>query len=74
MRHDRRGLLVDRAADAADEPDRASAGDEFAGGGERDPLLGRRRPAQDFDATIASAVAWIYVAHIRLLTRRLATH
>lgn len=37
--------------------------------------LGRcRRLAKDFEATIASAVAWIYVAHIRLLTRRLARH
>lgn len=35
--------------------------------------LGRcRRLAKDFEATIASAVAWAYVAHIRTLTRRLA--
>jgi len=35
--------------------------------------LGRcRRLAKDFEATIASAVAWVFVAHIRLLTRRLA--
>lgn len=35
--------------------------------------LGRcRRLAKDFEATITSAVAWILVAHIRLLTRRLA--
>lgn len=35
--------------------------------------LGRcRRLAKDFEATIASAVAWILVAHIRTLTRRLA--
>ena len=35
--------------------------------------LGRcRRLAKDFEASIASAVAWIHVAHIRLLTRRLA--
>lgn len=35
--------------------------------------LGRcRRLAKDFEATIASAVAWILVAHIRRLTRRLA--
>ncbi len=35
--------------------------------------LGRcRRLAKDFEATIASAVAWILVAHIRMLTRRLA--
>ena len=35
--------------------------------------LGRcRRLAKDFEATIASATAWVFVAHIRLLTRRLA--
>jgi putative transposase len=35
--------------------------------------LGRcRRLAKDFEATIASAVAWILVAHIRTLVRRLA--
>ena len=35
--------------------------------------IGRcRRLAKDFEATIASAVAWIFIAHIRLLTRRLA--
>jgi transposase len=35
--------------------------------------LGRcRRLAKDFEATIASAVAWTLVAHIRTLTRRLA--
>ena len=35
--------------------------------------LGRcRRLAKDFEATIASAVAWVLVAHIRILTRRLA--
>ena len=35
--------------------------------------LGRcRRLAKDFEATIASAVAWVLVAHIRRLTRRLA--
>jgi transposase len=35
--------------------------------------LGRcRRLAKDFEATIVSAVAWIFIAHIRLLTRRLA--
>jgi transposase len=35
--------------------------------------LGRcRRLAKDFEATIVSAVAWVYVAHIRMLTRRLA--
>ena len=31
-----------------------------------------RRLAKDFEATITSAVAWILVSHIRLLTRRLA--
>lgn len=35
--------------------------------------LGRcRRLAKDFEATIESAVAWLLIAHIRLLTRRLA--
>ncbi len=35
--------------------------------------LGRcRRLAKDFEATIASAVAWVFVAHIRTLNRRLA--
>ena len=35
--------------------------------------LGRcRRLAKDFEATIASAVAWALIAHIRILTRRLA--
>lgn len=35
--------------------------------------LGRcHRLAKDFKATIASAVAWAFVAHIRTLTRRLA--
>jgi transposase len=35
--------------------------------------LGRcRRLAKDWEKSIASAEAWIYVAHIRLLTRRLA--
>ena len=37
--------------------------------------LGRcRRLAKDFEATIASATAWIFVAHLRLLSRRLARH
>jgi putative transposase len=31
-----------------------------------------RRLAKDFEATIESAVAWVFVAHIRTLTRRLA--
>ena len=30
-----------------------------------------RRLTKDFEATIESAVAWIYIAHIRRLTRRL---
>jgi transposase len=35
--------------------------------------LGRcRRLAKDFETTIASATAWVLVAHIRTLTRRLA--
>ena len=35
--------------------------------------LGRcRRLAKDFEASIESSVAWVFVAHIRLLTRRLA--
>ena len=35
--------------------------------------LGRcRRLAKDFEATIESAVAWVLVAHIRRLVRRLA--
>ena len=37
--------------------------------------LGRsRRLAKDWEKSIASAEAWIFVAHIRLLTRRLARH
>lgn len=35
--------------------------------------LGRcRRLSKDFEATIASAVAWVQIAHIRLLSRRIA--
>jgi len=35
--------------------------------------LGRcRRLAKDFEATIASAVAWVLVAHVRTVTRRIA--
>jgi transposase len=35
--------------------------------------LGRcRRLSKDFEATIASSVAWVFVAHIRTLTRRIA--
>ena len=34
--------------------------------------LGRcRRLAKDFEATVESATAWVYIAHIRRLTRRL---
>ena len=33
-----------------------------------------RRLAKDVEATIESATAWILLAHIRLLTRRLARH
>jgi putative transposase len=37
--------------------------------------LGRcHRLAKDFERTIASAEAWVFIAHIRLLTRRLARH
>lgn len=37
--------------------------------------LGRcRRLAKDWETSIASAEAWIFVAHIRLLTRRLARY
>lgn len=37
--------------------------------------LGRcRRLAKDFEASIESAVAWLYVAHIRRLTRKLARY
>ncbi|GAB0115795.1 IS5 family transposase [Acidisoma sp. C75] len=36
-------------------------------------LLGRcRRLAKDFEATITSATAWLFLAHIRLLTRKIA--
>jgi len=35
--------------------------------------LGRcRRLVKDFEATIASAVAWVFIAHIRTFTRRVA--
>jgi len=37
--------------------------------------LGRcRRLAKDWEKTIASAEAWILIAHIRLVTRRLARY
>ena len=31
-----------------------------------------RRLAKDFEASIASAIAWLLIAHVRLLVRRLA--
>jgi transposase len=31
-----------------------------------------RRLAKDFEATLESAVAWIFIAHVRMLTRRIA--
>ena len=35
--------------------------------------LGRnRRLAKDFEATIETATAWLYIASIKLLSRRLA--
>ena len=37
--------------------------------------LGRsRRLAKDWEKSIASAEAWVFIAHIRLLTRRLARY
>lgn len=37
--------------------------------------LGRcRRLTKDFERTIASAEAWVFIANVRLLTRRLARH
>lgn len=37
--------------------------------------LGRcRRLAKDFERTVASAETWVFIANIRLLTRRLARH
>ena len=32
-----------------------------------------RRLAKDFEATIASATTWLYVASVKLMSRRLAT-
>jgi transposase len=32
-----------------------------------------RRLAKDFEVTIASAITWVLIAHVRLLTRRLAS-
>ncbi|MDO8423409.1 MAG: IS5/IS1182 family transposase, partial [Parvibaculum sp.] len=31
-----------------------------------------RRLAKDWERTIESALAWLFIAHIRILTRRLA--
>lgn len=42
------------------------------GGGPTDLQGRRRRLAKDFEASIESAVAWILIAYIRRLTRRLA--
>jgi transposase len=40
-----------------------------------DPWLGRcRRLAKDWEASIASAKAWLLIAHIRFLIRRLARY
>ena len=33
-----------------------------------------RRLAKDFEATVTSATAWLFLAHIRLLTRKIARH
>ena len=33
-----------------------------------------RRLAKDFEATIQSAVTWLYIASVKLMTRRLATN
>ncbi|WP_426011836.1 transposase [Caulobacter sp. DWR2-3-1b2] len=36
--------------------------------------LGRnRRLAKDFEATLASSTAWLFMASVQLMTRRLAT-
>ena len=35
-------------------------------------LCRNRRLAKDFEETVESAVAWVLIANIRLLTRRLA--
>ena len=39
----------------------------------RQPLRCRRL-ARDFEATVTSATAWLFLAHIRLLTRKIARH
>ena len=46
-----------------------------ADGSSRGPSLARTLPPprQDFEATIASAIAWVFVANIRTLTRRIAS-
>jgi transposase len=37
--------------------------------------LGRsRRLAKDWESSIESAIAWLFIAHIRIITRRLARH
>ncbi|MCR9195037.1 MAG: IS5/IS1182 family transposase, partial [Hyphomonas sp.] len=33
-----------------------------------------RRLAKDWETTIESAIAWMLIAHIRILTRRLARY
>ena len=33
-----------------------------------------RRMSKDFEATIESATVWLYIAHVKLLSRRLARH
>jgi transposase len=37
-------------------------------------LSRNRRPAKDFEQTIASATAWLFVASVQLFTRRIARH
>lgn len=34
--------------------------------------MANRRPAKDFEATIASATTWRYVASVKLMSQRLA--
>ncbi len=44
------------------------------GSAETDAWLGRnRRLAKDFEATLASSTAWLFMASVQLMTRRLAT-
>lgn len=33
-----------------------------------------RRISKDFEETIESATVWLYIAHVKLLSRRLARH